>query len=278
MTEMNLVAAMRREYDSSETLLWIGISVKAAIYLGTIATAALSSGFAATLILILGSVGQAFLFVSRLLMRSHLSLGERLRRLAMLRDGVGREPTLFETAILPERVWNAPGAGVPDPYYSSPLPKGSKRLVDVTAECAFFSGRISGAAWTLFRAVSVFALSALVLSLVLVAVLGTAQSRIEVVAKCVLIGITFWATEDLIDMALGYRELMGACEKILQECLRLLGEENPSMEDAYVALHEYDAAVADAPPLPGRIYRRRNEELSKIWQEMRRSGTTRGTA
>lgn len=273
---MNLVAAMRCEYQHSEKLLRIGIVVKVAIYLTTIATATWSNTLAATLFLILACVGQAFLFVSRVSMRGYLVLGERLRRLAMLQDGVGREPTPFEIAILPERVWNAARASIPSPYYSSQLPKGSKRLVDLTAECAFFSGRIACAAWIAFLVVSVAASCVLTLTLVFVAVLGAPQSRLEVVAKCVLIGITFWMTEDLIDMALGYRKLTNSCERILQECFRLLSEESPSMEDAYVALHEYDSAVAGAPPLPSRTYRRRNEDLSKIWTEMRGSSTTRG--
>jgi hypothetical protein len=274
---MNLVAAMRCEYQRSARLLWIGVVVKVAIYLTTIATAASSNGLAATLFLILACVGQAFLFVSRVSMRGCLVLGERLRRLAMLQDGVGREPTPFEKAILPERVWKAAAGTVPNPYYSSQLPKGPKRLVDLTAECSFFTGRIAATSWMALLVVSIGASCLLLLSLVLVAVLGTPQSRLEVIAKCLLIGITFWMTEDLIHMALGYRELSNSCERILQECFRLLSEESPSLEDAYVALHEYDAAVAGGPPLLSGTYRRRNAELSNIWTEMRRSVITQGT-
>jgi hypothetical protein len=269
---MNIVAAMRCEYRRSETLLWTSISVKVAIYLTTVATAAWSNGIAASVFLVLASLGQIFLFTSRLSMQWHLALGERLRRLAMLQDGIGREPTTFETAILPDRVWDAQGSFIQGQYYSSELPKGPRRLVDVTAECAFFSGRIASSAWTVFLIVSIAASGVLVFSLVLVAIIGTAQSRLEVVAKCVLIGITFWMTEDLIDMALRYRELTNSCERILQECFRLLGEESPSMDGAYLVLQEYDAAVAAAPPLPSRIYRRRNEGLSKIWNEMHSRG------
>lgn len=269
---MNIVAAMRCEYRRSETLLWTSISVKAAIYLTTVATAAWSNGIAASVFIVLASLGQVFLFTSRLSMERHLSLGERLRRLAMLQDGIGREPTTFETAVLPDRVWDPHEPLIQDQYYSSVLAKGSRRLVDVTAECAFFSGRIASSAWTVFLIVSVAASGILLFSLVLVAIIGTAQSRLEVVAKCVLIGITFWMTEDLIDMALRYRELASSCERILQECFRLLGEKSPSMDGAYLVLQEYDAAVAAAPPLPSRIYRRRNEDLSRIWNEMRFRG------
>jgi hypothetical protein len=274
---MNLVAAMRCEYRRSETLLWAAFSVKVFIYLTTVATAAWNNGLAASVFLVLASLGQVFLFTSRLSMQGHLSLGERLRRLAMLQDGIGREPTPFEMAVLPDRVWDARGTAG-QTYYSSQLPKGAKRLVDVTAECAFFSGKIADTAWTLFLVVSIAASGVLLLSLVLVAILGATQPRLEVVAKCVLIGITFWMTEDLIGMALRYRDLTSSCERVLQECFRLLGEGSPSLESAYVVLHEYDAAVAAAPPLPSRMYRRRNEGLTKIWAETRSRCTTHEAA
>ncbi len=169
---MNLVAAMRAEYQRGERLLWTGVCVKAMIYLTTLATIAWNNRIAEAVFLILACVGQAFLFVSRLSMESHVDVAQRLRRLAMLRDATGREPTSFEIADLPERVWSAPENSVPDPYYSSHLPKGPKRLVDVTAECAFFSGKIAQAAWTVFLLVSVVASAVLLLSFVLVAVLG----------------------------------------------------------------------------------------------------------
>jgi hypothetical protein len=262
---MNLVAAMRAEYQRGEGLLWTGVCVKTVIYLTTLATVTWNNRTADTLFLVLACVGQMFLFVSRLLMDGYVAVAERLRRLAMLQDGTGREPTCFELADLPERVWSVTWGPVPDPYYSSQLPRGPKRLVDVTAECAFFSGKIAQAAWRGFLIVSVAASAVILISLVLIAVLGVSQSRLELVAKCALVGITFWMTEDLIDMALRYRSLASRCENILQECFRLLNEQSPSMEEAYVALHEYDAAVAGAPPLP----RRRNEGLTKIWQEAR---------
>ena len=266
---MNLVAAMRAEYQRGERLMWVGVGVKVTIYLTTLATIVWNNRIAAALFLLLACVGQVFLFVARLSMESHIALAERLRRLAMLQDGTGRDPTSFELADLPERVWNATGGSVPDPYYSSQHAKGSKRLVDITAECAFFTGKIANAAWMGFFVVSVVASGILLLSLVLVAVLGAAQSRLELVAKCVLIGITFWMTEDLIDMAIRYGSLANRCESILQECFRLLSEQSPSLEEVYTALHEYDSAVAGAPPLPSRVYRRRNEGLTKIWQEAR---------
>jgi hypothetical protein len=101
-----------------------------------------------------------------------------------------------------------------------------------------FSGSIGNAAWRTCLVASVAASCVLMLSLILVTVLGIAQSRLEVVAKGVLIGITFWMTEDLIDMALRYRSLGNSCDRVLQDCSRLLDQDSPSAEDAYFVLHD----------------------------------------
>jgi hypothetical protein len=247
-------------------LLWSSVSVKAVIYLATLAIAVWSNPTGAAVLLVVACVGQACLYLLHFLTQGHLTLAERLRRLAMLRDGVGREVAPLEAAVLTEKVWNVPKLDLPNPYYSSKLPKGPKRLIDLTAECAFFSGSIGGAASRVFLAASVSASSILVVSLVFLIMLGVAQSRLEIAAKVVLIGVTLWMTEDLFDMSFRYRSLGTSCERILQECSRLLDQDSPSVEDAYVVLHDYDAAVAGAPPLPSLIYRRRNAHLSEIWQ------------
>jgi len=129
---MNLVSAMRGQYCLSERLLWAGVAVKVVIYLATLTIAIWSNAVAAAVLLIVACVGQACLYVLRFTTQSHLALAERLRRLAMLRDGIGREVAPLEAAVLAEKVWKATNYSVPDPYYSSPLPRGPKRLIDLT--------------------------------------------------------------------------------------------------------------------------------------------------
>lgn len=154
---MNLLGAMRDEYRRGERLMWTGLVVKVAIYATTLVTSASTNGTVASVCLIFACVGQVFLFLSRISMRGYLDWAQRLRRLAMLEDGIGREPTPFETAALPERAWAASGEGLADPYYASHLPKGPKRLVDITSECAFFSGKLAERAWRAFLIVSIVA-------------------------------------------------------------------------------------------------------------------------
>jgi hypothetical protein len=264
---MNLVAAMRGEYQRAETLLWISVFVKAVIYLTTLATAVWSSSIAAAILLVVACVGQTSLFLLRFSGRNRLDVAERLRRLAMLRDGMGREVDPIEAAILAEEVWDTTGNVIPHPYYTSQLPKGPGRLVDITSECAFFSGSVSGATGRIFWGVSIAATAVLIASLILIVELGAGQTKLDIAAKAVLLGVTFWMTEDFVDMALKYRSVGAACERVLLECRRLLEQGNPSAEDAYVLLHDYDAALAGAPPLPNRIYRRRSERLAEIWAQ-----------
>jgi hypothetical protein len=264
---MDLVAAMRGQYRRAEALLWTSVSVKAIIYLTTLATAVWSNSIAAVILLVVACVGQASLFLLRFYSQSRLEVAERLRRLAMLRDGMGREVAPIEAAILAEKVWDTPQDAVPDPYYTSQLPKGPKRLVEITSECAFFSGSVSNTAWRIFWGVSVAATSILVASLILIVELGIGHSALDIAAKAVLLGVTFWMTEDFVHMALRYKSVGAECERVLQECRRLLDQGDPSPEDAYVLLHDYDAALAGAPPLPWRIYRRRSKRLADIWRQ-----------
>jgi hypothetical protein len=264
---MNLVAAMRGQYRRSETLLWAGISVKAVVYLSTLAAAIWSSHLAAVVFLTVVCVGQGSLLLIRSSSQGHLGVAQRLRRLAMLEDGLGKEVPKLEEAILAEKIWDTPSSPISEQYYSSRLSKGPARLIDITSECAFFSGSISNAAWRTFLTASITASCLLLLSLVLLTLFGVGQTRLEVVAKAALIGITFWTTEDLMEMALRYREAGNSCDRILQECSQALDSGISSAEDAYTLFHEYDAAVSNLPPLPTRIYRKRNSRLSKIWSE-----------
>lgn len=264
---MNLIAAMRGEYRRAETLLWASVFVKLIVYLTTLATAIWTNNIAAGVLLVGACVGQATLFLLRFSSQGRLEVAERLRRLAMLQDGMGREVASIEAAVLAERVWNTSKDGVPTPYYTSQLLKGPSRLVDITSECAFFSGSVSNAAGRIFQVVSVAAAAVLVTSLVLIVQLGVGQSKLEVAAKAVLLGVTFWMTEDFVDMALRYKSVGSKCDRILLECRRLLDQGNPSPEDAYVLLHDYDAALTGAPPLPHGIYRRRSARLAEIWRQ-----------
>jgi len=264
---MDLIAAMRGEYGRAEALLWTSIAVKAIIYVTTLATAVWSSSIAAAVLLVIACVGQASLFLLRSAGQSRLEVAERLRRLAMLRDGIGRDVAPIEAAILAETVWDTPEGAAPKPYYTSQLPRGPRRLVDITSECAFFSGSVSKAAGRFFQVISVAAAAVLVACLFLIVELGVGQSKLDIVAKAVLLGVTFWMTEDFVDMAVRYKSVGRACERVLQECRRLLDQGSPSAEDAYVLLHDYDAALTGAPPLPNRIYQRRAERLAEIWRQ-----------
>jgi hypothetical protein len=263
---MNLVAAMRGEYRRAETLMWASVLVKAIVYLTMLATAVWSS-IAAAVLLIVACVGQTALFLLRFSSQRRLDVAERLRRLAMLHDGMGRDVAPIEAATLAERVWDTPACANPDPYYRSQLAKGPRRLVDITSECAFFSASVGNAAARIFRIVSVAAAGLLVTCLILVVELGVGQSKLQIAGKAVLLGVTFWMTEDFVDMAVRYKTVGGACERILQECRRLLDQDNLSPEDAYVLLHDYDSALAGAPPFPNRIYHHRAQRLAEIWQQ-----------
>ena len=264
---MDLVNAMRGEYSFSEKLLWGNLAVKGAIYLTTVATFIWASGTISAVLLVFACLGQACLFVLRILERTHLATAERLRRLAVLQDGLGVDPAPAELAVLAEKVWNRTTPSLGEPYYSSQSPKGPSRLVDIVSECAFYSSSIAGSAWRLFLVGSVGASTLLLTVFVLLVLSGVGKNHIDLIAKAFLLAVTFWMTEDVIASALEYRSVALACERVLLECSRLLHQRDLSVDQAYIVLHEYDAAVIGAPPLPGIVYRNRRKRLAQIWTE-----------
>lgn len=265
---------MRGQYSRSEKLLWISIILKAILYGITLFTSIWNNATAAAALLAVACLGQFSLFVLRILEDDYLRMAERLRRLAMLQDGIGRPVPAVEAAVIAAHLCLTSEQQIPQPYYSSHEPKGPRRLVDNVAECAFFTGNISQFAWRLFAALSMGATAILVTSLLLLIIFAVNGSLIALVAKTVLVGITFWMTEDVIQIARGYRNVASTCDRILHTCSQLLDQSDISPEDAFFTLSEYDTAVSNAPPLPSRLYRSRAARLSEIWRETHPRTTT----
>jgi hypothetical protein len=184
----------------------------------------------------------------------------------MLHDGLGTEIPLLQTAVLQELVGETQASDVGTPYYSSKLPKGPRRLVEITAESAFFSRSIARRAALILGSVSATAVLILTFSFIVVVQAGISQSRLEVVSRIMILGVTFWATDELVSMALKYRALRQSCEAVLERCSGLLSQVNLSSDEAHAALGEYTSAIAHAPPLPRTIYHHIKDRLSRAWE------------
>jgi hypothetical protein len=260
---MDYIAAMRSEYRRGETVLWSSLGVKAMIFMCAILDVTWPDRFAKAALLFV-PLAQVVLFFLRYRSSNHVERGDKLRVAAILADGTGEQPSGMDIANLRYAIGNINPLKTEGSYYTSQLPKGPARLIENVAESAFFSGMISKQAASLIIGCAAISFVGLAISLAAVVQLGAAYSGIDIASKLVLIGTQFWVTDELILMALRYRAISTECQRITTKSEGLFNCP-PTMSHAYSILLDYVNALAQAPPLPAKIYSRRVKRLSEAW-------------
>jgi len=100
------------------------------------------------------------------------------------------------------------------------------------------------------------------------AMTGGSQSAIEIVAKVAVTSIAFWATGDIAIMPIQFFQLDRDSDRVVDKCeAASLGVGHNSDTEALIAFAEYTSAVAKAPPIPDRVYRKHNKNLNEAWQQ-----------
>jgi hypothetical protein len=219
---------------------------------------------------------QLLLFTFRVFMGRHLSLGEQIRRLAMLKDGLGIEPSKFQLAKLQERMGKTKSSepAYIGSYYESALPVGPKRLLEITAESAFFTSALARTSACIFMVISAVGISIVFIGLIIIIQTGLSQTMLEAVAKTAVISMAFWATGDLALTAFRFYSLAHVSEKVFDQCGRLLSQDTDSRDDAHITVAEYNCAVNQAPPIPGVVYWWRQDSLNDAWRRHRSQEVT----
>lgn len=268
---MNLIDAMRTEYARSKNWLRWAFIVSAGLYLMTLGSALCTTGWQAKALGVIAGVAQIALFAFRYWSGSHFSLGEEIRRLAMLQDGLGIRPPEIQIAKLRERVGKSQVVE-PDylgPYYESRLPAGPKRLLEIIEESAFFTHSLARTTATVLWITVCIGLFIVVISFVVFVQAGIPRSALEAAAKIVVISMTFWAAGDLASMALRFGSLARASERVLDRCPNLLAQKDDVQDEAHIIIGEYNCAVIQAPSIPTVIYRWRQDTLNEAWRNRR---------
>lgn len=260
---MDFVAAMRSQYRRAETILWSSLGVKAAIFVCAILDVTWPERFGKAA-LFLVPLAQGALLLLRYKSASHVECGDKLRIAALVSDGTGEQPSGIEMANLSYVIGDVKPLTIDGPYYTSKLPKGPARLVENVAESAFFSGMISKQAASLIIGCAALSTLGLAVSLIAVVQFGAARSGIEIASKLMLVGAQFWVTDELIAMALRYRAIANECQRLTTKFEGLISCPI-AMSHAYSLLLDYVNAMAQAPPLPGKIYKRRMKRLAEAW-------------
>lgn len=266
---MDLIQAMRVEYARSKTWFFRATLINAGLYVAAVLSL-LVAGWVTQVIGILTVVAQVTYFWLRRVYTQHYSMAERIRRMAMLKDGLEVQPNDLEIAELLDQTGGATDTEAPfsEPYYASTEKVGPRRLIDILRESAFFTRGLAGTCSLVFFLVTAIGFAATVVAgWMLVTMSGVSGPTLELIAQSAVIFMAFWASGDALDVALRFSDLARTTGVILSRCQEALASGRADEKGlALVLLGEYNCAVLEAPPIPNAIYRFRQEKLNYAWR------------
>ena len=260
---------MRAEYARSKSWLSKAIAVNAYLYVAAILSVCYMTGWVTRLTGILAAIAQVAVFLARRASAHHYGSAERIRRIAMLKDGLGLEPSDLEVARLIDQTSGADDteAAFIEPYYASEEQPGPRRLVDILRESAFFTSGLAKTCSLVFRGIATAGFLIVLVAFVYIAMSNIPRSALDVIAQSVVIVMAFLASGDVADMATRFGDLEKATEAVLSQCQEALVSGKADREGtALVLLGEYNCAVLGAPPIPNPIYQWRQQQLNNAWR------------
>jgi hypothetical protein len=202
---------------------------------------------------------------------------EGLRRVKLLADGLGETSDPAELARIRASA-SERASGDPAPigaYYTSERGKGWHRVLHNVQESAFYTETIARrTAWICTIAVATGLVLAIVALFVAVNLTDDVVSR--VMGNVVMGGVVSIISGTLADLARAYFALSRAATECFDRSRLLLSRAEVPLRDALRTMDSYDAALANAPPLPGLVYRSMQKRLDALWKEVRSTKRAKG--
>jgi hypothetical protein len=264
---MNLVDAMSSDFAAAKRWAMLNLSIGAAIYLVSLTVIFLPTG-GEKLVAIIVLLAQIFTFFARAKMDESYGCGETIRRAAMLQDGLGIRPSALVIADLCARVCLPESTKPPylGSYYASQSEIGPKRLAEILLESAFWTKNLSRKTEKIMW--WVIAVSTIVIVSTAIAFLlwGSHGTRLEDIAKILLISLGFWTVGDWAVLALKYRTLADSTESALSSIEKLVVSTAPDPNEALILLGEYNAALACGPVIPQMVYNHYQCRFNEAWR------------
>lgn len=198
---------------------------------------------------------------------------ECLRRNRLLADGLGEEADPSDLARIRSRASQDPGAG-PAPigaYYTSAQAIGWRRVLDNVQESAFYTHDLATFAWQACAAIVACTVLGAVIVMFVTQNLPMATSSVRVVGSVTLGVVTAVVGGSIADVGRAYLMLSRAAEACFERAKVLLASNDLSERDAITAMAAYEAAVANAPPIPTFVYMRMRSRLDGLWASVRSS-------
>lgn len=198
--------------------------------------------------------------------------GEKLRRHYVLQDGLGRCPGSVELlmAAADSTIVSSRGSYIIGQYFESAKEVGYGRLAEITEESAFYTRKLASIA-------AVIACTfALLGTTTAVGVLwweiqnpASPGGPAERAARLFTQFVAFFAAGFFVEAALSYSSLARAAERVFADCDALRRSEAPNPVDVFLAVDDYNSALAKSLPLPSTIKRLWGHRLAEAWTNHR---------
>jgi hypothetical protein len=262
---MDLLEAMNTEYRLSKLWLVASFVLTVPFYL-CLLLAALMSGPPVKWVTFAAFTLQLLMNFSRIRSGVHYSLGESVRRPAMLQTGLGINISQVSVAKMTAKYGIAfKGEAIrSEKYYESSSVLGLRKLTEITLESAFWTAELAGRMAGLLK--SMLLVVGVILGVSVLAILqaGLMGTQSQVLAKIYMITITVWCAGDLWVLWRKYDSLANGVQKVLADCEGILSRSEIGY-DALFAFGDYNCCLAAAAVIPDFIYRRNRKRLNEAW-------------
>lgn len=276
---MDMATVMRREFSAAKRC-WVGIiALQFLLFAAAIYATFGASGKALLVIGFAGLLVPVITFWLREVAGFHYGLGERIRRLLVLQDGLGHDPTSKELLEVCADCTLVPSLE-PRPlgkYYDSHLPEGPQRMAHIIEESAFYTRKQASVAALSCAAIALIGII-ITLSLVWYGLQSSVSpsefpSHIgkmaagEQLAKLLSLFLVFFATGTFALLWRSYKSLAESARRTFEKCDFLRQDISVNLLDVLIAVENYDCALTKAPPLPRITYWICRKRLHKAWRE-----------
>jgi hypothetical protein len=239
--------------------------------------ALIASATSNTAILLVAFIGPLLILLFREMGGHYYSKGERIRRLNLLRDGLGIEVSEIDRLEILERASDQKPDGVPlGNYYTSDAPPGPQRLWHLLQESAYWTHAQARFAMMMhYTITSIGLIAAIVIAFLVLQTTATQSGRTAIdYSRLFSALILFFLTNATFATARSYHSLAKTANETFKHAGSLCKETSKNITEAnhimfYKVLGAYDSALAKAPPLPTYTYVRRQAQRNAAWANVR---------
>jgi hypothetical protein len=263
---MNLLDLMGVEYRRSRWSLYGSLSCGVAVY-GCVLYDALSEHSVSGRLAIAGLILQIAILLLKQRSSTHYCRAEEIRRLAVLKDGLGLEPPKLTIANIVARIGNATPSNkvYVGKYFASDKPAGIARLLENIEESAFWTHRIALVTGNLGFIAVLVGIGVSLLALLTFINGRPSPNALHTAAEAAVVTLGFVVAGDFLVLSMEYRDLSGkACHR-MGEADGQLKSGTADRDAAILLFGEYNCNLSGAPPLPRFIYRLLHKRLSNAW-------------